>query len=122
MTFEFDTIPDLPTYVKVPLTDNPIPCILNIRTVFKNQQDSIGATNTFYLSGSSKRPSENNNQHRYKNVITLCLNQYYSLIRLFTMIPLWRADKRSSNMIVSILQYTVTASARSQLTVNLNKV
>ena len=70
MTFEFDTIPDLPTYVKVPLTDNPIPCILNIRTVFKNQQDSIGATNTFYLSGSSKRPSENNNQHRYKNVIS----------------------------------------------------
>ena len=62
MTFEFDTLPNLPTYVKVPLTDNPIPCILNIRTVFKTFEDSIGANNVFYLSGTSKRPSENNHQ------------------------------------------------------------
>jgi hypothetical protein len=81
MVFEFDTMPNLPTYVKVPLTENPIPCILNIRTIFKTHQDSIGATNTFYLSGTSTRPSENNNQHRYKNVILKHLNNYYSLRR-----------------------------------------
>lgn len=61
MTFEFETVPHLPTYVKVPLTENPIPCILNVRTIFNSFQDSIGANNIFYLSGSSKRPSENNN-------------------------------------------------------------
>jgi hypothetical protein len=71
MTYEFESLPNLPTYVKVPLIDNPIPCILNIRTIFKSQQDSIGANNMFYLSGSSKRPCENNNNHKYKNVIIL---------------------------------------------------
>ena len=38
------------------------------------------------------------------------------------MILLWRVDKKSSGMIVSISLYTVTVSARSLLTVSLSKV
>lgn len=37
MTHEFESLPGLPTYVRVPLTDSPFPCILNIRTIFKTQ-------------------------------------------------------------------------------------
>ena len=66
--YEFASLPGLPTYIKIVLQDQTPPCIMNTRTYFDNPQDSIGAQTMFFLSGSSKRPNDNNYAFKYRNV------------------------------------------------------
>lgn len=72
------SLPGLPTYIKVVLQDQTPPCIFNTRTYFDDPQESIGAQTMFFLSGTSKRPSDNNYAYKYKNVSKSVFNIIYN--------------------------------------------